>query len=241
MNPYGVKVDGESIRRPLISLQVLYDSMPETTGCEKCQEVNGDDEHWCCKTMNPSMYYSEFIKVWYNVQNSWSKKKKIDLFVRAIENYLFMGQEKGCIFYDDGCQTYDLRPFYCRMYGIIPKESWDSRIESIKKRDEDFEFRPQCELVITKKEVTEEHEDKWFAHVKQCEEKLGVPDQYIKLHDIPGGCYRTFHDHLLLEVLEPSTMNILTGAKITKPTKADINLLKNELLKLLKQGKLIKL
>ncbi len=240
MNPYGAKVDGETIRRPLVSLKVLYDGMPETTGCEKCSEVNGDDAHWCCCTMNPSMYYIEFIKVWQHVQNTWGRKKKINLFVRAIENYLFMGQGKGCIFFDDGCRVYDQRPFYCRMYGIIPKDSWDSRIEAIKKRDEDFEFRPQCELVETKEGVTEEDEDKWFAHVKQCEEKL-VPAGYIKLHDIPGGCYRTFHDHLLLEVLEPSTMNVLTGAKMSKPTKGDISLLKNELLKLLEQGKLIKL
>lgn len=241
MNPYGTKVDGESIRRPLISLQVLYDGMPETTGCEKCQDVNGDDAHWCCKELNPSMYYVEFIKVWHHVQTSWSKKKKIDLFVRAIENYLFMGQEKGCIFWDDGCQTYEKRPFHCRMYGVIPKDSWDSRIEAIKKRVKDFKFRPQCELVETKEGITEEDEDKWFAHVKQCEEKLGVPAEYIRLHDIPGGCYRTFHDHLLLEVLDPSTMNILTGAKITKPTKNDISLLKRELLKMLEKGQLVKL
>lgn len=242
MNPYGAKFDGESIRRPLISLQVLYDGMPETTGCEKCQEVNGDDASWCCLSICPSMYYVEFIAVWQHVQNNWGKKKKIDLFVRAIENYLQIEGQKGCIFWDDGCQCYERRPFSCKMYGVIPKDSWDSRIEAIKKREKDFEFRPQCELVSTKdgSEITDEQENKWFDHTKQCEEKL-VPKAYIKLHDIPGGCYRTFHDHLLLEVLEPSTMNILTGAKITKPTKDDIALLKKELLKMLEKGKLVKL
>jgi len=240
MNPYGVNVEENKIRRPLISLQVLYDGMPSTSGCEQCPSENGDDAHWCCKSMNPSMYYVEFIKVWEQVQK-WSKQRRIDIFVRAIENYLFMGQSKGCIFWKDGCQVYEDRPFYCRLYGVIPEESFSQRVESIKEREEDFEFRPQCPLVKSDKPITVEDEDTWFEHINKCEQQLGVPDQFIKLHDIPGGCYRTFHDHLLLEILEPSTMNILTGAKLSNPSKGDIKLLRDELVKLLKQGKLIKI
>lgn len=223
MNPYNVKISEGKIRRPLISLDVLYNGMPETTGCEKCKEKNGDDAYWCCRTISPSMYYVEFLKVWLEVQK-WSKKNKAALFIRAITNYLDTGQNKGCIFWDEKCLVYKDRPFQCRLYGVIPQDSWDSRIKSIEERDKDFEYRPQCNMVsvVGDKEITSQDEDKWFEHIKQCEKDIGIPNSIVKLHDIPGGSYRTFHDHLLLEVLEIPAMNELTKVKMSKPSKADI-------------------
>lgn len=223
MNPYQVDTSEENIHRPLVALDVLYKGMPATTGCEKCHEVNGDDAIWCCREINPSMYYAEFLRIWTEVQK-WNKERKAKLFVRAIKNYLDTGQSKGCIFWDEECLVYKNRPFSCRMYGVIPQDSWDSRIKSIKDREEEFEYRPQCDMVsvVGVDDITSAQEDKWFNHTKDCEKRIGVPDSIIKLHDIPGGSYRTFHDHLLLEVLAVEAMNALTKVKMSKPSKEDI-------------------
>jgi len=226
MNPYGVNVSGNNLVRPLAILQVLYNSLPETRGCENCEETNGKDNlHYCCKENTPSMYYAEFLRVWKKVQNTWSKKRKLDLFIRAITNYLSTELQKGCIFYNKGCTCYEDRPLTCRNYGVISQESWDKRVSSIKKREgEDFYIKPQCNLVSTidGKAVTEKQEEKWFERTTDAEKALGIKKQYIDLHDIPGGSYRMFHDHLLLEVLEVPAMNKLTEIKMTKPSKEDI-------------------
>ncbi len=223
MNPYNVDTSKSNIDRPLISLNVLYSAMPSTSGCEQCQEVNGDDAIWCCKTINPSMHYVEFLKVWRVVQDSWSRQQKSALLVRAISNYLNLSSTKGCVFWDEKCLVYENRPFSCRMYGVIPEKSWESRIRSIKERDDNFEYRPQCDLVKSVDgKITDEQEDKWFEHIKQCEKDIGVPDHIIKLHDVPGGSYRTFHDHILLETFATPAMNKLTEVKMTKPSSDDI-------------------
>ena len=224
MNPYQVDTSEANIYKPLISLDVLYKGMPKTTGCNRCKEVNGENVAWCCKEINPSMYYIEFLRVWKTIQNSWSKEKKSQLLIRAIRNYLDMGQRKGCIFWDKECLVYKDRPIQCRLYGVIPQEVWDKRIKAIKKREKDFDCRPQCNLVNSEKPITVALENKWFNHTKQCEERIGVSDAILKLHDLPGGSYRTFHDHLLLEILEVKAMNMLTQVKVTKPSKEDIDL-----------------
>jgi len=176
-------------------------------------------------TINPSMYYVEFLRVWSEVEK-WKKERKQALFVRAIKNYLDTSLIKGCIFWDEKCLIYQIRPSQCRMYGVIPKDSWDSRIKSIEEREKDFEYRPQCDMVsvVGGDQITSNQEDKWFNHTKEAEKRIGVPDSTIKLHDIPGGSYRTFHDHLLLEVLEVEAMNAITRVKMSKPSKEDIDI-----------------
>lgn len=229
MGNFGAQVTEDALRRPMISLKVLYDSMPSTFGCENCTSHYGEDAIWCCKSMNPSMYYVEFIKVWQQVQK-WSKANKRDLLVRAITNYLDTGTQKGCIFWDNKCLVYNDRPFACRMYGVIPQDSWDKRVKSLRNREgEDFPIRPQCNKVMSSIPITENDENKWFEHSRKCEEMLGVGKEYIKLHDIPGGSYRTFHDHLLLEILEPEALNRLTKVKISKPSREDIAAFANTL------------
>jgi len=225
-NPYGVDISDYNISGPLISLDILYKQIPCTSGCDKCPEANGENKFWCCKTISPSMFYVEFLRVYKTVQNQWSKTAKASLAMRAIVNYLITDTtNKGCIFWDGKCMAYADRPLSCRMYAVIPKESWDKRVESIKRREgNDFYIKDQCNLVSVDlgKTITPQQDDQWFAYTQSCERKLGVPEQYIKLQDIPGGSYRTFHDHLLLEVLETDAMNKLTKVKITKPPRSDI-------------------
>jgi Fe-S-cluster containining protein len=184
---YGVDIRESSLQGPMVSLQVLYDGMPKTSGCDQCPEINGENKDWCCLSQNPSMYYVEFLKVYETVEK-WDRAKRKELILRALRNYLDNSLNKGCIFYDKGCQVYAERPFGCRMYGVIPKENWDKRWELLKERQGDtFEAKPQCPLVTADKQISPENEDRWFLNTRQCEDRIGVTREVIDLHDLAGG------------------------------------------------------
>lgn len=222
MNPYGVDLSETNMSGPTIALEVLYKGMPETSGCKTCSEVNGSDVDWCCKRQNPSMFYVEFLHSFCQVTH-WSKEKRLELTLRSIRNYLDNSLGKGCVFYDMGCLIYEQRPFACRMYGVTPAANWNKRWELLKERQQgEFSAIPQCPLVSADREITDVQEDKWFAHTKESEQRLGVPQDQIELHDDAGGSYRTFHDHLLLELLGPDRMAMLTNVRMTNPSPEDI-------------------
>ena len=94
MNPYNIDISQSNLEAPIVALNVLYNGMPATSGCEKCAEVNGDDVHWCCQTQNPSMYYVEFLQVLKAVGN-WAEDKKREVILRAVRNYLDNSLSKG--------------------------------------------------------------------------------------------------------------------------------------------------
>lgn len=229
MNPYDVDVSNSNIQGPLARLKILYEDMPPTTGCDKCVEVNGaDNKDWCCRTTNPSMYYSEFLYVWQEVQK-WSKSKRASLVLRCIRNYLSNSLSKGCVMYADGCQCYNERPFTCRMYGVVCPESFEKRYRSLQERQgERFVAKPQCPLVkVDNPEylssfVRPEDEDSWFRQIMTIETRIGMSEHLLRLHDMPGGPYRTFHDHILIELFPPSFLEMLTKTRMTNPSPEDI-------------------
>lgn len=224
-NCYGVtqKISDPDIFRPLVSLKVFYDGMPKTTGCEKCQEINGENVHWCCLTQSPSMYYVEFLYVWKEALKQ-EVDERINLILRCIRNYLDSNLNKGCVFYNNGCSCYEQRPFSCRMYGVVPSENWDSRWERIKKEQGDaFNASPQCDLVRADKKISAKEENMWFAHTTECESRLGVSQRCIDLHDEQDGSYRTFHDHVLLELFDEDFLSQITKVRLTKPSQEEIN------------------
>lgn len=227
MSQYGVKTDENTLLVPITALKILHEAMPKTTGCEKCASVYGKErKDWCCMHLNPSMFYVEFLYVWQQVQGEWSKKRRRDLIFRAMANYLRNSFQKGCIFYDNGCSIHYRRPISCRMYGVTPKEVWDDRMETLKKRHGDeFLVQDQCDLVVTEdgcKHVSCEDDNKWFNHVRKCEKRLGVRDDVLMEHDLPGGSYRTFHDHLLIELFPLAALEALTKYRLTNPSEEDI-------------------
>ena len=112
MNIYGVDHSDSNIRGPLVSLDILYEEMPETQGCENCANANREDAIWCCRTHNPSMYYIEFLLAWEGVQR-WSKPNRVSLVLEAARNYLSNRRDKGCIFWEQECKIYKQRPFAC--------------------------------------------------------------------------------------------------------------------------------
>lgn len=222
MNPYGVDTTERNLLGPFASLKILYDDMPQTLGCENCEKHNSIKD-WCCLFQNPGMYYVEFLNVYQDIQHNWSKQKRKDLFLRAVKNFLSNSLSKGCIFYDEGCLVYERRPFACKMYGIIPKGNWDKRWKRLEERQGDkFEARPQCELVSPDKPVSVENEDKWFSHIANCEKRIGVPLDIISLHDLAGGSYRTFHDHLLVMIFDPKLLEMLSTYRLSDPSVEDI-------------------
>ena len=236
MNPYNIDITQSNLEGPVSALNVLYSGMPATSGCEKCKEVNGDNAIWCCSSQNPSLYYVEFLQVLKVVGETWSNSKKTDLILRAVRNYLDNSLSKGCVFYNNECTIYKDRPLQCRLYGVIPKETWDKRWETLKKRQGDkFEAKPQCTLVTSEEKITPEMEDKWFLHTKKSEERIGIAPEIINRHDLAGGSYRTFHDHLLLEFFGEDLLSVLTKAKMTNSTEEEINLLIEELRKQLSE------
>ncbi len=222
MNPYRIDTSERNILGPLTSLRILYDRMPRTSGCEDCEKHNNIKD-WCCIFQNPSMYYIDFLNVWQEIQDSWSKQKRKDLILRAVRNFLSNNLSKGCIFYDGGCLIHKQRPFCCRMYGIIPKENWDKRWKELKERQGDkFEALPQCVLVSSDRPVSAEDEDRWFSHVSDCEKRIGVPLDVLSLHDLAGGSYRTFHDHLLIEIFKPEMLEMLSTYRLSDPLVEEI-------------------
>jgi Fe-S-cluster containining protein len=232
MNPYNVDVRDQNLMGPLARLKIIYEDMPPTAGCENCSAVNGEEQKdWCCKTQNPSMYYCEFLYIWQEVQK-WPKTRRAWLVLRAIRNYLSNSLSKGCIFYEDsfGCKVYEHRPFMCRMYGVIDPERFQQRFDLLRERQgEKFEAKPQCKLVHVADDqalipyIKAEDEDKMFQQVMTCEARIGMTEPLLKLHDQPGGPYRTFHDHILIELFPPAFLEMLTKTRMTNPSQEDID------------------
>jgi len=224
LNPYGIDTRDDNIRGPIVSLGILYEEMPETQGCENCREANGMDAY-CCRSYSPSMYYVEFLKIWEEVEK-WKKDKRADVVIRSIRNHLITDLDKGCVFWQDKCLVYANRPFSCRMYGVVPQESWESRLSSLRTRyGEDYKFQAQCDLVSTKSGelITKDQEDKWFKHVISCESRIGVAPAVIKSHDDPQGSYRTFHDHILLELFDEGFLTQLSKFRLQNPSPEQID------------------
>lgn len=236
MNPYNIDLSEANLEGPVISLNVLYEGMPETSGCEQCEKENPGNKDWCCKEQNPSMYYVEFLNVFKEVGDNWTHEDKAEIILAAIRNYVKNSLNKGCIFYQGGCTVYDKRPFACRMYGVVPKQSWKKRWEALKERQqENFSAKPQCSLVSAEEEITEEMEEKWFEHTKKCEKRVGIAHDVVVRHDLAGGSYRTFHDHIMLEFFPPNILAALSEARLTNPSDEDIEALIKELRKQLNE------
>ena len=128
----------------------------------------------------------------------------------------------------------------CRLYGVTPEEVWDERVELLKNRHGvDFPSYTQCGLVTMDdgcKYISSENDNKWFNHVRECEKRLGVTPDAIHLHDLPGGSYRTFHDHLLIELFPVGVLEALTKYRFTNPTEGDIEHVVEEIVDRMEQN-----
>ncbi len=128
----------------------------------------------------------------------------------------------------EDCRLITFSTLACRMYGVIPQESWDRRWENLKSiLGNEFDFRQQCNLVKTlhdSEKIDLEIENDFFSRVRNVEKVIGVSEFVINAHDSEIGSYRNFHDHLLLEIFDMNTLEILTATKLTKPNDEEIEL-----------------
>lgn len=226
----------ENIKKSFELLQAVYDDMPKTKGCNQACSKNGC-RAWCCEYNTPHSYTSEFSYLWENLSKTVTNEVKIDIIVRAVKNYLRNSLTKTCIFFDKTsckCMCHTARPLACRMYGIVPPNSWRSRVKSVKENA--LKVRPrdkkdlhkvleQCDIVRTSeghKHLNEKKEDALFARTKEAEKVFGVTEEAIKKHDDFGGSYRAMHDHLMLTVFPTEFLSQLSDYRMNDPSEEDI-------------------
>lgn len=211
------------IKKAIFNLNIVYNNIPETKGCMECinkTKEEGGCGAWCCQTQSPSVLYSEFINTWQAVIKEWDVNDIILLIEKAMRNYVKDSVNKGCIFWDENsklCKQHKTRPFACRMYGIIPKSEFNTRLAKLRleyKDRIDANFRDQCNMVstITGEEITQEQSDQWWDRLKVIEESMGISSKDI--HDNYGGSYRTYHDHILLTLLPDNILEQLQTLRL---------------------------
>lgn len=229
-----IKLREDKLSEANESLQRLYTQTPETTGCEyNCS--NGICGAHCCKNNTPSLFYSEFRYLWDEFRKS-TKEEYIKTVLAAIRNVLSDTLIKGCVFHDPEtlkCKTHETRPLVCRVYGVTPKSVWDKRVERVKElnkdhpdKDEYFSKLEQCNLIKTldgKSEIPIKKEQRFFRRTQDIERSLGIKKQTIDLHDLPGGTYRTMHDHIMLEIFDSDFLTMLSKIKLQRLSEKQID------------------
>lgn len=227
---YKVTVRDEVLKRARKDLKIIYEDIPQTEGCSANL---ANCKAWCCEHQNPSLFYSEFLNTYWNINHSWSKEKLGKLFISAVRTYLDNNPTKGCVFWDKEsklCMQHQTRPFNCRTYGQVPDEDFKPRYERLKVLYADKSnavVRDQCNLVksVGSRPTSQQMND-WFEQIKMVEKDvLGENRLQLKghksiIHDGDGGSYRTFHDHLLLQMAPISMLDELTRLR-TEATEAD--------------------
>lgn len=197
-------------------LESLYKTLPETRGCLENIAKDGGEScgAWCCLMQNPSVLYVEFLYSWTNVLNNWTNDQIVDLFRKSLENYLSSLPTKGCVFWNSEtklCEQHQHRPFNCHTYGVIPDEEFKPRIERLRVLYDKIESPvfDQCILVetVSGKKVTKKDMDTWWKKLIELENSIGIDKKHI--HDNYGGSYRTYHDHILLQVCPSEVMDQL--------------------------------
>lgn len=216
------KKQQKKLDRAFSALRELYASIPDTKGCMdhiKKPKSEGGCNGQCCRIQCPSALYVEFLYAWEKVLK-WPKNKIADLIEACMGNYLSDNLTKGCVFFDSKknlCMQHETRPFNCFLYGIIPEEEFKPRIERLRKEFENVfgaVFMDQCNLVSTidGRKVTVSMSNRWWKKLINIEESIGINRKDI--HDNIGGSYRTYHDHILLQVCTDAIMRQLQFLKL---------------------------
>jgi Fe-S-cluster containining protein len=172
----------------------------------------------CCKISMPSINYSEFVNIVTAIWDSSSDIEKLELIFTSIEyffryDYNKWGMDaliKPCMLLNsDGfCRYYEKRPLNCRLYGLWPKEDYESRVDKFAKayeplglKREDLPLNTQCpnvKRIDSSVPITTELIKELFSKLDEIDKKIG---NYSELQISQKENYRTFADWLLLKVL----------------------------------------
>ena len=237
---YHIGVSEKTLKQSRKDIHNIYDSISETEGCIENLPTCGA---WCCEHQNPSVLYSEWLNTYWRISRDWSRANLSDLFLRAVSTYIDANPTKGCVFWDKDskhCMQHYTRPYNCRTYGQVPEEDFKPRYERLKVLYADKPgavIKDQCSLVKSSgKKPTVKDMTEWFEQLKIIEHDILSDQQPLMrnmvhsiIHDGDGGTYRTYHDHILLQMAPPTFLQQLTQLRI-KGSKTE----KDEFLKKLK-------
>ena len=202
---YKEEIDGDVLKKSRKDLKNLYSSIPETSGCmENIAKENGCGAK-CCEYQNPQVMYVEFLNTWNYVIHNWKKDQVVDIVIKSMRMYLENKPTKGCVFWDSKtklCTQHQSRPYNCRVYSQTPEEEFKPRYERLKvlyEKNPDAIIMDQCKLTSTiGNKPTVDGLNDIFRELNSIEQDIGIPVSLI--HDGDGGSYRTYHDHILLEM-----------------------------------------
>lgn len=207
-------INKTKVEEARIELNNLYNSVPETKGCmENLSVCKGK----CCTMQNPSLLHVEFINLWKHILIKYSLDEIVLIIKKAAWNYMTDTSVKGCIFFDDTnktCTVHEHRPLACRVYSQEPKEEFNKKIIKLKVLNPNKYYMEQCSLTETVGKVpAAEDTEKWWNKLKSIEKSIGIMDREINDSDI--GTYRTYHDHIMLNLLSDADLRLFTEAKQT--------------------------
>lgn len=208
---YDKEIPKKTYRQARNQIESVYRDIPETNSCG---EHIGKCEAWCCQVHSPSLFYSEFLGTW-NVVKNWDQDKLADLIEKCVRQYFSSKFVKGCVFWDEkskNCSQHSTRPFACRVYGQEPEDEFKPKYERLKVLYPKEDIRPQCDLVMPKNAPSKEQIDKWFNEIKIAESDIGINKNLM--NDLVGGSYRTYKDHILLQLANTGLFDKLLNLKI---------------------------
>ena len=217
---YDNLVSPKTLKQARHQLQNIYNDVPETIGCMENLYKGAKCGSWCCEHQFPSLYYSEFLNTWNTVINTWSRDKIAELIASCIRQYFDDAPTKSCVFWNKDtklCSQHTTRPLACRIYGQEPHEEFKPKYERLKilyQNDSRAVIREQCSLVKTKgKPPTKQQIEQWDKEIKLVEEDIGISRSVMT--DANGGSYRSYKDHILLQIGKPIFLNQLQDLRMS--------------------------
>jgi Fe-S-cluster containining protein len=206
----------------------LKDSLQKIYTNDISLETRMSCECVCCKIAMPQMNYCEFLQNITEIWNTWTIDNKVTLIERSLEYFFKNDFEKWgiqslvkpCMLQDKNgkCTCYESRPLSCRLYGIWPKDEYESRVSRFAKAyekygltREDLPLFNQCPLVErvdTTKELSMEIISQLYAKLDKIDKTIG---EFSELEISQKHNYRTFHDWLMFKVFGTDWLSMLTS------------------------------
>jgi Fe-S-cluster containining protein len=180
-----------------------------TTCCRQCT---------CCRVACPQMHYSEACQMLDgNVFQNWSRKDKKELLLTCLKYFFSDSLIKPCPMLDgDGCRVYEDRPLNCRMYGLWPDKTWESRVEGFAKAvdlpREKLPLNQQCPMVLRVNggALTDKQIDGMFSALEVVDRQIGDLDE----DQIDQNWHiRTLHDWILLKFWGEEKLIVMSELK----------------------------
>ena len=200
-------------------LKLIYEAIPETSGCMENISKDGGCGAWCCEEQSPSVMYTEFLNTMNAIEHTWKENNIIALVERCVIAYFNNNPTKGCVFWNaenNQCLQHSSRPFNCRVYGQTPDEEFKPRYDRLRvlyAHVPNATIREQCNLVKTVgKTPTVDDTAAWFNDLRMSEMDSGIRREDI--HGNQGGSYLTYHDHILLRLCTKTLMEEMTELKL---------------------------